>query len=243
MRKFTKLLLFSAVEFIIMAAFLNLSEISKLASSVLFPPIFAITLYFFVVIAFDVERQGIKRIDFVFALLLASVALISSGAGFHYAANDINDVFLKESGLSAHLPEAILDRIYYLDENFSHAILLVGFLGIVISTILWWYLRRYNLPTMSEELAGSTFDQFIIIFIGSLLGGISSFLSIEAQIVNYVISILAIFSVLFVLKFRKNKITIEGRDFIMFILTYIAAFFAISVVYYLMSWTNAVTFL
>jgi len=237
-------MLFLAIEIAVMAAFINFSAVSKLASTVIFPPLFAVTVYIFVLAAFDVERHGLKKIDYIFAFLLASVALISAGAGFHYAANDINDVFIQETGLAAYIPQQVLERVDYLDEIFSHAVLLTGIAGIFLSAFLWWYLGRFK--TLAGRIDINTesgpFDFFILVFMGSMLGGIASLLSIEGQIINYGVAIVSISVVLFLLRFRKVKITSQGKDLVMFCLTFIASYLAVSVAYYLMTKTSAVVF-
>jgi len=244
MLKFTKLLIFLAAEITLIFAFINFSEASSLASTIVFPPIFAITLYFFVITLFEVEREGLVNRDFAFALLLASVALISTGAGFHYAANDINDVFIPEQYISGDFVTQVLDRVDYLDETFSHTLMFVGFAGIIIASLSWWYFERFKALSgkIDINLASGPIDYFIVVFIGSLCGAAASLLSIEAQILPYGIASLAISSVLFVIRFRKIKITPQGKDIVMFALTFIASYFAVSTAYYFMTATSAILF-
>src|SRR3989338_859174 len=71
MKKFTKLLFLLILEFIIAALFLGVSENADLASAIIFPPIFAITLYFLIFTTLEVENKS-KKVHVIFALLLAS---------------------------------------------------------------------------------------------------------------------------------------------------------------------------
>src|SRR3989338_6918828 len=93
MNKFTKLLLLIILEVIFTAIFLGISENSDLAAAIIFPPIFAITLYFLIFTTLEVEHKS-KKTHILFAFLLASIALFSSSIGFHYASNDLNNLFV-----------------------------------------------------------------------------------------------------------------------------------------------------
>src|SRR3989338_859172 len=127
MKKFTKLLFLLILEFIIAALFLGVSENADLASAIIFPPIFAITLYFLIFTTLEVENKS-KKVHVIFALLLASVALFSSSIGFHYASNDLNNLFSNNQEL-----EHVLKRLYFLDEKFSHWLMFTGIFGILLA--------------------------------------------------------------------------------------------------------------
>ena len=225
------------IEILIMMAFVSFSHISRLISTIVFPPIFAVTLYFFIIITFDFERKGIKKMDFIYALLLASIALISAGVGFHYAANDINDIFLPEQDLDLQINQPILDRLNFLDEIFSHMIMFIGMLGITLSMGSWWYLRRRHIyknkvEAVTEELV---LDYFIIIFSSVLVGAVASLASMEGNLLIYGVIVLSILSIFIFFKVKKAKrITFQDKDMLLFFITFIATYFAVAVAYYVL---------
>jgi len=252
LKKFTKLLIFLGIELTIISLFMAYSQFSALVSTVVFPPIFAVTLYFFVVTALDFKRDSFKRMDFVYALLLASMALISSASGFHYATNDINDIFIPTLGFdntnhTFYINQQVLERVDYLDENFSHMVMAFGFFGVIASMILWWYFRRFSVSQDTEQvqpLAEETiFDYFVIIFVGSLIGAFTSLSSIQAQVLNYGVAFLAILSILLFVKFRKARkspISKHARDIMMFCITFTASYFAVTLAYYILKFGNMI---
>lgn len=230
MNKFTKLLLLLIIEVIITVIFLGFSENSDLAAAIIFPPIFAITLYFLIFTTLEVEHKS-RKAHVIFALLLASIALFSSSIGFHYASNDLNNLFSNSKELGT-----LFKRLYFLDEKFSHWIMFTGIFGILLSIILWIYFKnihKSNNVNKETQFQTTMFDMFIMTFCGSLIGAILALLSIEANVIKHAIIFITIFIPFLFFKYKNYVPKTIGKDFIPFMFSSISSFIAISVAYYL----------
>jgi len=230
MKKFTKLLFLLILEFIIAALFLGVSENADLASAIIFPPIFAITLYFLIFTTLEVENKS-KKVHVIFALLLASVALFSSSIGFHYASNDLNNLFSNNQEL-----EHVLKRLYFLDEKFSHWLMFTGIFGILLAIILWIYFKKIHKLNGSDNKNKreiTMYNFFIMTFFGSLIGALLALLSIEANVIKHSLIFLVVFISFLLFKYKNYVPKNEGKEFIPFMFSAISSFIAVSVAYYL----------
>jgi len=231
MNKFTKLLLLIILEVIITVLFLGFSENSDLAAAIIFPPIFAITLYFLIFTTLEVEHKS-RKAHIIFALLLASIALFSSSIGFHYASNDLNNLFVNNKEL-----EILFKRLYFLDEKFSHWLMFAGIFGVLLSIILWIYFKKIhksNNINKESHFQTTMFDMFIMTFFGSLIGAILALLAIEANIIKHSLIFITIFLPFLFFKYKNYKPKTIGKDFIPFMFSTISSFIAISLAYYLL---------
>lgn len=230
MKKFTKLLLLVVIEIIITTIFLGVSDNSDLAMAIIFPPIFAITLYFLIFNIFEIEQKS-KKAHLIFALLLASIALFSSSIGFHYASNDINNLFSNNKQI-----EVLFNRLYFLDEKFSHWLMFAGIFGVILSIILWIYFKKIhklNNTDPQSNFQTTLFDLFIMVFFGSLIGAILALLAIEANVIKHSLVFLTIFLPFLFFKYKNYIPKKEGKEFIPFMFACISSYIAVSVAYYL----------
>jgi len=247
MNRFTKITLVVAIELVLMAFFLNFSEWSRLTSTIIFPPVFAVTVYVFVIFTLDIKKENLTKTDVLFALLLASVSLVSAGMGFHYAANDINDIFLPLIN-GQDVSSGVTNRLDYLDEIFSHAIAFVGFVGIMISVAAWYYFNRFrplierkierNLSAQTKIL-DSMLENFVIVFIGAML----ALMSIEANMLIYGVAFFSLTVPLVLLKSRKYTPTLQGIDLLKAYWNFIATYLGVALAYYLGTITKLFTHL
>jgi|GEM_PF-3327432 len=235
MKTFTKLILLLAVELGIFALLLNFSRASQLAMTVFFPPLIAVTLYFFVLLTFRTEHKTINKQDLIFAILLASVALFSTSVGYHFASNDIDVALersIKQAPVLSDMVTTLQDRLYFLDEDFSHWIMLAGGVGITLSFFLWWYFNRYKKGKVIEKQEKSTeqtvLDLVIVSFGGCFLGGIMSFAMIEAQVSFYAVIILSLILPILIYRWRTYKLSLETFRGALLFVSFMATIFAIN---------------
>lgn len=230
MKKFTKLLLLVVIEIIIATIFLQVAENSDLVLAIIFPPLFAITIYFLIFSLFEIEHKS-RKPHLIFALLLASIALFSSSIGFHFASNDLNNLFTKNKEL-----EVLFERLDFLDEKFSHWLMFSGVFGLFLSIILWIYFKKiHKLNNENKETNAQTtlFDLFIMVFFGSLIGAILALFAIEANVMKQSLLFLVIFVPFLFFKYKNYIPKNEGKEFIPFMFSTISSYVAVSVAYYL----------
>src|SRR3989344_5484825 len=176
MNKFTKLLLLIILEVIFTAIFLGISENSDLAAAIIFPPIFAITLYFLIFTTLEVEHKS-KKTHIIFALLLASIALFSSSIGLWvyfkkiHKLNNINkenhfqttmfDMFMMT--FFGSLIGAILALLAIEANIIKHSLIFI----IIFMPFLFFKYKNYKPKTIGKD------------FIPFMFSSISSFIAIS----------------------------------------------------------------
>ena len=227
MNKFTRILLLLIIEIIIVILAIGISDVSALAVVIFFPPIFAVTVYFLVVTSVNLRKRHLHSINFILALLFASIALFSTSVGFHYASDDIDNLFLS---IKDQLPEPqslpediqqqiniLTDRLYFLDELFSHWIWISAILGIGLSIILWWYFithrQQKEITEINEPLnKTSLMSTFLPTFFGSILGTLLALFSIEGNVIGYGMLFVSLITPILIIKLRKYLVGYEGKQ-------------------------------
>ncbi len=236
MISFTKAVTILVIELVALFFLLGLSDISRLAVVIFFPPIFAVTVYMIMATALKLEKRHIKTINFSFALLLASLSLFSTSIGFHYASNDIDNLFAFDDVFAddAIYSEA-LDRLYYLDELFSHWIMFAGIIGVVASALIWFMIIRKEAGVKNGlERSRSSFTVFFFpTFFGALTGTTAALTSIEANVIGYGIIAASFILPFLFFRFRHDLLSEEGRQKVFFISTLMGSYIGTSIVYFL----------
>lgn len=236
MDRFTKLVTLLTIE-IVLAVLLLGSTLSSLAVAIFFPPIFAITTYFIVAYMLNLKKRHLKTINFSFALLLASISLFSTSVGFHYAANDIDELFNLEEIFQKEMHlEIATERLYFLDEKFSHWIMLAGILGVFLS-VLWWTLTTYRerkLKEDFEENKSSVIVLFLPVFFGALFGTIAALMSVEAHVLGYGIIAVSLMLPFIIFKLRQIVAKDVVKQKVLFFSAMIGAYLATAIAYFIL---------
>ncbi|QQG38610.1 MAG: hypothetical protein HYS32_03325 [Candidatus Woesearchaeota archaeon] len=229
MKKINKLLLLFLLELILVFIFLALSDTFQLIATIIFPPIFGVTVFLLITTLIEAyhPQKDIKKFYFIFAFLLASVALFSSGVGFHFASNDINNAFLTNQ-------PNLQDRLNFLDEIFSHYIIIAGIILMALAFLTWAFFRtKENIETHRKELVteSNLMDLFITSFLGTLVGTIGSIASIEANVLIYGVSAIVLVIPMILIFYKSHKMSAIARDWVVFMFTGVSSYLAVSVAY------------
>jgi len=252
-------------------------------ASVLFAPIFTVTVYMFVLLI--MKKSTIRKDEIIFTLFIISVSLFSVGLGFHLTADMI-----------ANLPELeqeselINQYIYYLDEILSHQVLLVGVVATIVSMVLIGIFgikeivpvtKIFNVKKLSldkvvdvnemvknlkklgeidtegiiktkdyiireiekqvskidvkdrihQEVDLTMMDLFVMSFLACFIGAVSVFLSIEGQVLSFIVVISAFMLILVLSIITKMKE--EFRFTYIFFMITVTSFLAFLTAYYI----------
>ncbi|MEA3430042.1 MAG: hypothetical protein U9R08_02110 [Nanoarchaeota archaeon] len=234
MKKLDKVILLMIFELILAIGLISLSTVSKLLVAIFFPPVIAVTLFALMVSIVDMDTHQRKTAYFVFALFLVGIALFSTSIGFHYASDEINEAFFPyKTDFSLDDILFTKERIYFLDEMFSHYLMIAGAVGMVLGIFSWWYFfKKKALPGFDPDKKDSLVGTFMPVFLGAILGGLSSFGCIEAQLTSYALIIALAVLPPILLKLRTVKMDRAHISFLfLFGITTIGSYLGIILAY------------
>ena len=230
MDKFSKTLLLLSIQVVIVLFFLSYSERTEIGTTIIFPFVFAITFYLIVAQLFSINFKS-KKYDLLMALFIGGIALFSTSIGYHYSANTINNMILTFGGLE----EAKLqERVYFMDEYFSHWLMFGGLFSMALASIIWGYLyynqEKKEKPIVKKER--ELVDIFLLTFFGSTLGAILGYLSISGNVVKHGLVAVAILLPLILIKFKELDISKKGREALIYSASAISSYLAVVLVFH-----------
>lgn len=264
MEKFEKVLLIIFIQ-VVLFTFLNVGQDWLVA--LLFPPLFAVTLFYSMLYLFDEE---ITMSEVWFGLFLAAVAVTSTGVGAHLTANAIHNFvdeelpkieedFNKALNISDESfinfsETSIPETLYHYDEIVSHVII---FVGVFLLGVAAYLLTRQGLEKITTALDDFsevvrkhplikphrvTFKDYVVVsFIGSFLGVLLALMGVEGNVVYYgaVFALLAL-SITGVKLKQYMKMKHADLKVILSIIT-LTSYLATTVAYYFLTSSGALT--
>ncbi len=239
MEKITKTAILICAQILLVLFFLGFSEYTKIGATVIFPIGFSITFFFLVLFLFDINFES-KKQTYLLALFIGGIALFSTAIGFHYSADAINNLIsgLGEHGFEMNV-EKVMERIYHMDEYFSHWIMYAGILMISGAIGSIYYFSREEVRKKKSNKVKKTenrlLDIFVTTFAGSATGVISCFLAISGNVLRYSLITVAIILPIYLIKTKNIKLNQEGLEMIIFGAAAISAFISLAMGYYLVS--------
>ncbi|MBW3004068.1 hypothetical protein KY328_00150 [Candidatus Woesearchaeota archaeon] len=234
MKKLDKVLILIIVELALAAALISLSTVSKMFVAIFLPPVMAVTLFALMISIVDMNTKQLKTAYFIFALFLVGISLFSTGIGFHYASDEINESFFPyKAGFSLDDLFFTKEKMYFLDELFSHWLMIAGTVGFLLGLFFWWYyFKKKALPSIEAKTEDSLLTIFVPIFLGAILGGLMGFGSIEGQLTTYALIISVAVLPFVIYKIRKVKVTKDNITFLsLFIITALGAYIGVLIAF------------
>jgi len=230
MRKAKRNILLLIMTCILGIGLISISTISKLLAAIFLPPVLAVILFAIMVSLIDMNQKQLKHVYIIFAFFLIGVSLFSTAVGFHYASDQINESFFPYSS-DFSLDDLLFtkEQLYYLDELFSHWLMIAGFVIIMVGVFTWWYyFKKRELPIIEPSSEDTLLNVFFPIFFGSLIGGSAGLGAIESQLTSYSLVIGAAILPYIFYKIRNFPITREKITFqFLFISTSIGSYLGI----------------
>lgn len=216
MKKINKVVTLMIVEVLLVFALLSLSTVSKLLVAIFLPPVAAVTLFALMVAIIDMDKTQTKTVYFVFMLFLVGISLFSTSLGFHYASDEINEAFFPYSA-DFSLDDLLFtkERLYFLDEMFSHWLMIAGLIGVLLGIYAWWYFfKNKALPRIESDEKDSLIATFMPVFMGSIMGGLAGLGSAEGNLTVYALILAMAFLPPIFFKLRKVKMTREKVSYL-----------------------------
>lgn len=234
MKKINKVVALMIVELVLAIGLISLSTVSKLLVAIFFPPVIAVTLFALMIVIVDMNKRQTKTAYFIFALFLVGISLFSTALGFHYASDEINEAFFPyHSDFSLDELLFTKERVYFLDEMFSHYLMIAGSAGIVLGIFFWWYyFKKKHILAIQVNKQDSLISMFVPILLGAILAGLMAFGTIEAQLPLYALIICLAALPPILLKLKGLKINREEITFLfLFVITAYGAYLGIIITY------------
>jgi len=228
MDKLTKTIFLFTAEILLVTFFLGFSEKSVIGATILFPIAFAVTFYFIVLNIFEINF-GNKKYDYLMALFIGGLALFATGVGYHYSTNEIDIMLL--SSIDGGSIDAIQKQINFMDEYFSHWIILGGLLIIMLAILVWYKVSHEDIRKY-KEADTKLLDTFFISFGGTITGTMAGFLSIEAKIIKYGLLITSFLVPITLIKFKEIKLTKRGFELVLYVVISLSSYIAVLLAYY-----------
>ncbi len=226
MDKITKSIILILIEVLLVIFFLGYSSTFEFTATVFFPVVFAVTLYFIVLNLFEINFSN-KKYDYIFALLIGGLALFSTAIGYHYSSNNIDNLILKLGGVEK---SEIQSTIEYMDEYFSHWLMLSGLAVVLISLLSWHFLHQSKVTNSKPER--KVLDTFFISFAGTMSGALAGFLSIEANVVKIVMFLLIVLTPYILVKLKSMRFSERNYELLLYTTTALSSYMALVVAYY-----------